>query len=202
MSKVGALLFGNARGRLLALLLLHPDQAFHLRRIARRCAISPGTVHRELAQLVEAGLVTSEAEGNLVRYRANRASPVFPELALLLKKTVGLVDVLRDALTPLADRIHVAAVYGSVARGEERSDSDVDLLVVGDVRFVEVVQTLHPAQDTIGRELSPTVYTAAEFRKAYHATDGFLPRVIQDRLLFVLGTEDDLGKLAPDRPAP
>lgn len=202
MSKLGDLLFGNTRGRLLALLLMNADRAYHLRGIARRCRVSPGTVHRELAKLEETGLVLRTQQDGLVRFRANRLSPVFLELVALLKKTVGLVDVLRDALQPHSDRIEVAAVFGSVARGEERSDSDVDLLVVGDIDFLDLVESLRDAQSLLGREINPVVYPRAEYAEVREARDAFLCHVLADPLLFILGTRDDLGEPPPNRPTP
>src|SRR5688572_10239321 len=100
---VGAVLFGRARRLILGWLLGHPDEAFFLRQLVRQTRLSPGSVQRELNELVEAGLVTRQAQGRQVYFQADRSSPVFPELRSLFAKTAGLVDVLRDALSPLAD---------------------------------------------------------------------------------------------------
>lgn len=130
---LGTLFFGTYRRQVLGVLLLHPDEAFHLREIARVTQTQPGTLRRELAQLAQAGVLATEKVGNLVRYQADRSCPIYEELRSILKKTSGVIDVLREALSPLRDRIAVAFVYGSVARGGKRHASDIDVMVVGGV---------------------------------------------------------------------
>ena len=120
--------------------------------------VGQGAAQRELARWTEAGILIQTRRGNQVCYQANSASPVFPELKSLVIKTVGLADVLRDAFSGIADRIVVAFIHGSVVRNAEKSDSDVDLVVVGGVTFGEVAAAIHPAQGLIGREINPTVY--------------------------------------------
>ena len=191
---LASLLLGVYRRRVLGLLFLQPDKAYHVREIARLTDTSPGTLHKELARLAQAGLLTREKVGNQIRYAANRQCPIFEELAGILRKTSGLADVLLDALAPLARRVKVALVFGSVARGEERSGSDVDLLVVGSAGFADVVKALHPAQGRIGRDINPVVMTAAEFRRK--AAEPFLREVLGGQKLFLIGDEDELGKLA------
>lgn len=138
---------------LLGLFFVRPEQSFYLRQVVRMAGIGLGAVQRELARWVEAGLLVRTRRGNQVYYRANTASPVFSELKGLAVKTAGLAEVLREALTGLADRIRVAFVHGSVARGEETVESDVDVVVVvvGAVTFSEVVAALHRAQEQLGR---------------------------------------------------
>ena len=129
----GAVLFGQTRRRVLAWLLGHADEAFYLRQIVRQTGAAHGAVQRELSALTSAGILQRTVAGRQVYFQANRDSPIFPELRSLLLKTTGAVDVLREALAPLADRIVLAFVFGSVARGDLRNDSDIDLLVVGEV---------------------------------------------------------------------
>jgi len=192
---LASLLFGTYRRRVLGLLLLHPEEAFHVREIARQTETNAGTLHKELARLAEAGLLKRERVGNQLRYSANRRCPVFEELASLLRKTSGLTDVLLDALTPVAKRIKLALIFGSMARGEERSGSDVDVLLVGDIGFVEAVKALHAAQEKIGREINPVVMSPEEFRRKLSGGDGFLREVLAKDKLFLMGDEDELGKL-------
>lgn len=194
---LATLLLGAYRRRVLGLLLLQPDKTYHVREIARLTETSPGTLHKELSRLAQAGLLTREKVGNQIHYGANRRCPIFEELAGILRKTSGLADVVLDALTPLSKRIKVALIYGSVARGEERSGSDVDLLLIGSVGFADAVKAVHPAQDRIGREINPAVMTVAEFRK--RAGEPFLREVLAGEKLFLIGDEDELGKLAGDK---
>src|SRR5689334_23579365 len=114
---LAALLFGSYRQRVLGLLLLHPEKAYHVREIARLTDTTPGTLHKELARLAKAGLLSREKVGNQLHYRANRQSPIFEELAGILRKTSGLADVLQGALAGLTRRLKVALIFGSVARG-------------------------------------------------------------------------------------
>ncbi len=191
---LGTLFFGTYRRQVLSLLLLHPEDAFHLREIARITGTQPGTLRRELEQLARAGVVEREKVGNLVRYRADPRCPIFEELRGILKKTAGLADVLRGALSPLADHISAAFIYGSVARGSERQASDIDLMIVGTVSLEEVVQALDPCQRELRREINPKVYAPGDFRKKLREKTGFLSRVMAGPRLLVLGTNNELGK--------
>lgn len=184
-------LFGVQRQRALGWLLLHPDDGVHVRELARLTGTSAGSLHRELARLAEAGLLTRSKRGNQVLYRANRACPVFAELAGLFRKTGGLADVLRAALLGLADRIRFALVFGSVARGTETSLSDVDVLVVGEADFAEVVMALHPCQDVLGREVNPVVYSEAEWRARVDRDDPFVRDILHNPVMLLLGVMDD-----------
>jgi len=195
---VGSVLFGRARRLILGWLLGHPHEAFFLRQLVRQTRLSPGSVQRELNALVEAGLVTRQAQGRQVYFQADRSSPVFPELRSLFAKTAGLVDVLRDALSPLTDRIVAAFVFGSAARNELRNDSDVDLLIVGSVSFGDVVDRLGEVQRTLGREINPTVYPVEEFQRKLAGRHHFLTSVLKTPVMFVMGGNDDLEGLGAD----
>ena len=190
------LLFGSYRQRVLSLLLLHPDSSYYVRELARLTETSAGTLHKELTRLAQAGLLLREEQGNQVRYQANRACPVFPELASLFRKTTGLVDVLADALQSLAGEIALAFVFGSLARGEENAGSDVDLLLIGTPGFADVVKALYPAQQTLQREINPVIYSTPEFAKRLATDDPFIRELLAKPKLFKIGTEDDLRKLA------
>jgi predicted nucleotidyltransferase len=193
---LSSLLFKDYRKRVLGLLLLHPGQRYHVREIARLTNTVAGTLHKELARLAEAGVLTKEAIGNQVYYAANPDCIIFEELASILRKTSGIVEQLSDALLPLEERISLAFVFGSVARGKETVGSDVDLLVIGDVGFADVVKALYPAQEAIGREINPKVYTKAEWQKLFTSKDAFVRDVLDKPKLFVIGKEDELGQLS------
>jgi len=178
-----------------------PSESLHVREIARAIGKAPGTLLRELNALAAAGVLVRKPLGNQVHFQANPACPIYEDLRNILKKTVGVADVLREALAPLAAKIRAAFVYGSVARGEERPGSDLDLMVVGEARFADVVAALAPAQETLRREVNPNLYPALEFRKKLAARDPFLGRVLAERKIFIVGGEDDLGKPAAHRQA-
>ena len=159
------LLFPNQyRRKVLGLLLMRPEQQIHLRELARVIGAAPGTLKKELDALCEAGLLRAERVGNQVRFCANTAHPVFPELQALIRKTIGLVDALRLSLAPLAGRIDAAFVFGSMASGTESAGSDIDLMVVGDAGFAEIVDATYAAQATLGREINPKVMSASEWQ--------------------------------------
>jgi predicted nucleotidyltransferase len=199
---VGALarvLFGQGRRSILALLYGHTDERFYLREIARRAGTGIGATQSELRQLTEAGLISRVLRGHQVYYQANRANPVFAELKSILAKTSGIRDILRGVLSPLASRIKLSLVYGSIARGEETSSSDVDLMVVGDVSFADVVSALNESEAKLGREVNPTVYGPAEFREKLAAKNHFLLTIAKEKKLFVIGDEREFRRLRQER---
>lgn len=198
---LGTLFFGAYRRQVLGLLLLHPDESFHLREVARITNTQPGTLRRELSQLTEAGVLSREKIGNLVRYKADTTCPIYDELRGILKKTVGVADVLREALAGLGDKVTVAFIYGSVASGAERRTSDIDLMIIGSASFEQVVSALYPCQETLRREINPTVYSARDFRKRLAESGSFVARVLKEKKLFIRGTEHDVRKLVANRKA-
>lgn len=195
------LLFGSYRQRALTQLLLHPNSSYYVRELARLTGTTPGTLHKELARLAQAGLLLRETQGNQVRYRANRDCPVFTELAGLFRKTSGVVGVLADVLRTLDPAPELALVFGSMARGEENARSDVDLLLITDCSFGDAVKALHPLQENLQREINPVIITAAEFARRIEAGDAFVGNILANPKLFVIGTEHELAKLA-GHPAP
>ena len=189
-------LFSKTRRAVLSLLYSHVDEAFYLRQIARAAGVGLGAVQRELKQLSDAGIIQRVVRGQQVYYQADPRCPVFAELKKLVVKTVGVGAALQAALVPLGDRINVAFIYGSIARSEERQNSDVDVLVVGKVTFGEIVSSLKEAQKTIGREINPTVYPPAEFRSKLAAGHHFLNAVLKEPMLFLIGDKRELARLA------
>ena len=188
------LLFGTYRKKVLSLLLLHPDVDYHVRELARQTDTAPGTLHKELVRLAAVGLLLRKQQGNQVRYQANRQCPVFPELAGLLRKTTGAAELLTTALTPLQPPL--ALIFGSVASGTETASSDVDVLIIADVGFADVVRVTHPVQAELGREINPVVYSAQEFKRRVQEQDAFVQDILNKPKIFLMGTENDLSQLA------
>lgn len=193
MKSLAHYLLGQTRSAVLSALLLHPDVSLHVRELARLTGTHAGSLHRELRALAELGLLAREEVGRQVHYRANTGNPVFEELASLLRKTAGLADLLRDALVPLADRIKGAFVYGSMASGKTHPDSDVDVMVIGAPGFAEVVLALQSTQETLRREVNPTVLSHDEFLERRKERDGFVARVWKEPKLWLIGDPDELG---------
>jgi len=174
----------------------HQDQQFYLRQLVRAVGAGHGALQREVKHLTDMGLIVRRVQGNQVLYQANGQSPIFSEIKSLITKTVGIHDAIRSALVSLGAEIQIAFVYGSVARQKERANSDVDLMVLGNAPFSDVVSALGPAQRVLGREINPTVFPVSEFRSKLAAGNHFLRSVLKEKRLFVLGTENELAKLA------
>ena len=188
------------RRRVLTLLLLHPQRALHVREVARLTGTTAGTLNKELTKLHAAGLLERERVGNQVRYTANRASPIYAELSGILRKTIGLADVLADALAPSAPAISVAFVFGSMARATETAGSDVDVMLIGSLGFGDAVRLLYPAQAVLGREVNPMVFSADEWRARLKAKDPFAREVLVQPKIFLIGNDDELEKLGRRQP--
>jgi len=196
-------LFGKLTRELLALLYGNPERSLYLRELVRLTGASPGAVQREVGELTKAGLLVRSRRGRQVFYQANRSMPVFAELRGLLEKTLGLPDVLRGALAPLADRIEAAALFGSVATGTSGPTSDIDLLVVGSAEFAEVTDVLAAAEVRLGREINPMVYSRAEFRRRLSDGGHLVTSVLRAPHLALIGVlPDEPRKLARKRVAP
>ncbi|ADJ26538.1 DNA polymerase beta domain protein region [Dehalogenimonas lykanthroporepellens BL-DC-9] len=191
------LLFGaSTRRAILALLFGHTEESYYLRQIARITGYGLGPVQRELRQLADAGLIRRFDSGHQVYFQANPDSPVFKELKGLITKTIGVADTLRSALTALSDSISLAFIYGSVARGQEQSGSDIDLMIVGETTLLEVVKTLRGAQDALGREINPTIYSIEEFRSRVNDRHYFIQDVLAGEKIFIKGNENELKRMA------
>ncbi|MCK5828187.1 ArsR family transcriptional regulator [Candidatus Bipolaricaulota bacterium] len=186
-SALGSLLLGKTRLAILSLLFSQPDRKLYLRQIIRLTGAGQGAIQRELENLVHAGVLIKTREANLAYFQVNRAVPVFDELQGIVQKTAGVADFLRVALLPLADSIQHAFIYGSTASGMERVGSDVDLMVIGDVSFFDVVAAISSLQETLGREVNPTVFTSDEFAAHVAAQDPFVNRVMENAQIDVIG---------------
>ena len=201
MTGIAEQLLGSSRAAILATLLLRPDETVHGRELARLTGISPGTLHRELQALTEMGLLTRREVGRQVFYSADQSFPLFDDLASIMRKTAGVVDVLRAALIPLQDHIRCAFVYGSMASGETSAASDIDIMLLCNAEFGAVVRALAPAQTTLRREVNPVVMGVAEFNRKRREKSSFIANVLQSPKLWLIGEENDLPKSAKNRPA-
>jgi predicted nucleotidyltransferase len=198
-TSVGDALFGKTRQTVLALLFGNPRKAFYLSEIVRAAGGGSGQVHRELKRMTDAGLIVREPIGNQIHYKANPANAVFHELVGLVSKTFGIADILRDALAPLTDRIAIAFIYGSVARGEHHATSDVDLMLIGDVLLSDLDPALRSAEAALGRAVSPTVLDIKTYKKRLAEADHFLKTVLSGAKVFLIGDAAKLKTLGERR---
>ncbi len=188
-------LFTSVQQRVLGLLFGHHGRRFQSAELIRLANSGTGATHRFLKRLTESGLVLARTEGNQKYYQANAESPVFEELLGLVRKTVGLAEPLREALAPLGDRIHAAFVYGSVASGKDRADSDIDLMVIAeDLDYPTLFESVQAAEQQLRRTVNPNLMTPKEWRHKLAQPDSFAARLYAGPRLLVLGSEDDLGE--------
>lgn len=189
---ISSLLFPEYRRRVLGLLLLHPENRYHVREIARLTHTTPGTLNRELSKLTKAEVLIREASGRQIYYSANRNLPIFDELVSILQKTSGLVDVLANALIPFSGKIIVALIFGSIGRGTESAGSDIDVLIIGEVGFAEIAAAFYPAQEIVGREINPKIFQQAEWNNLVRKKDPFVQEILKSPKLFIIGEANEL----------
>ncbi len=190
---LAAALFTPVQQRVLGLLFGQPGRRYQSAELIRLAGAGTGATHRLLQRLAKSGLVRASTEGNQKYYQANAETPVFEELSGLIRKTVGLAGPLRQALAPLGERIHTAFVYGSVASGQDRPDSDIDLMVIAeDLDYPTLFEALQAVEQQLGRRVQPNLMTPAEWRGKVVQADSFAARLSERPRLFVLGSEDDL----------
>jgi predicted nucleotidyltransferase len=188
---ISSALFSDSQARVLQWLFGQPERSYHLSELRRLTSLGSASLQRELNRLADAGLVNSERVGNLRRFQANPQSPVYQELASLVRKTLGVVPLLRQALQPLAGRLSKAFIYGSVARQTDTADSDVDLLLVGEnLSLNEILNLLVPLEAQLGRKINPNCYTPAEYAKRVAEPDSFVNRVLAQVTLPLIGDVD------------
>ena len=185
-------LFTTTQQRVLSLLFGQPSRSFFASELIELTGSGSGAVQRELQRLVSSGLVTVTRVGRQKHHQANPDSPVFEELRGLVLKTVAMAEPIRQALEPLDQRIALALVYGSVAKGTDTAASDIDLLVVSDqVMLEDIYSALSPVETKLRRKFAPTLYTTREFAERKASGSAFLTRVLADEHMVLIGTEDE-----------
>jgi predicted nucleotidyltransferase len=186
-------LFPKVRQRVLAVLFGNPGRSFYANEVISLAQSGTGAVQRELAGLSEAGLLLVNKQGNQKHYQANAAAPVFAELRGLVIKTMGLADVLRAALAPLAPQIDAAFIYGSVAKQQDTAQSDIDVMIVSpSLGYADVFGALESGTVTLGRKVNPTLYAPADIAKRIKQDNAFVSRVLQQPKIWLIGSEDQL----------
>jgi len=190
MNRLAELLSSRARAEIFRLLFSGTGEELHVREMERRSGLNDSTLRQELRKLVRLDLVQSRRDSNRVYYRAKTESPLYPEIRNLVLKTSGLSDVLKSALRD--KRIRVAFVFGSIAHGEEKAGSDVDLMVIGQLGLRDLSRLLSGIEEKIGREVNPHIFHEAEFRKRVRAKEHFVSSVMETPKIFIIGSEREL----------
>jgi predicted nucleotidyltransferase len=187
-------LFAKVQQRVLGVLFGNPGRSFYANEVIGLARSGTGAVQRELARLEAAGLVVASRIGKQKHYQANQRSPVFAELRALVLKTSGLADVLREALTPVADKVRAAFVYGSIAKGQDTAASDVDLMVISErLTYADLFGTLGDASAHLGRKVAPTIYSPRELARRRKQDSAFVTRVLEQPKLWLIGDEGDFA---------
>jgi hypothetical protein len=190
---IADVLFSKVQQRVLRLLFGQPDRSFYTNEIIRLTHSGTGAVQRELAKLESVGLITMKQAANQKLYQVNRDAHLFSELRSIVLKTFGLVDVLLEALKPVASQIQIAFIYGSIARHEDKVSSDIDLMLIGNnLNYAELYPLLESAQVKLWRQVNPTYYTIEEWARKHKEANNFISQVIKQPKIFLIGTEDDL----------
>lgn len=186
-------LFPKVRQRVLAVLFGTPDRSFYANEVIALAQSGTGAVQRELLALSESGLLLVSKQGNQKHYQANASASVFSELRGLVLKTMGLADVIRTALAPLAAQIDIAFIYGSVARQQDNAHSDVDVMIVSPkLGYGEVFGALEAAAVSLSRKVNPTLYTPVDWAKRIEQDSAFISRVLQQPKIWLVGDEEQL----------
>ena len=193
-NSLAEILSSKVKAEIFRLLFGLDGKPLHVRELERRSGLAIGTVRQELDRLTKLGLITARTDGNRRYYTAREDHPLYPEIRGLVLKTSGLADVLRRALKK-EKRIAATFIFGSIAQSREQAHSDVDLLVIGEIRLRDIVGLLTGAAERIGREINPHVFTPAEFRKRQDAGDHFLKTVLSEPRIFIIGDEHELAAM-------
>ncbi len=182
----GVLLGRSAiRRRILSLLYLNPENRYHVREIARRAKTSAGTASRELGKLQDAGLVARTPEGRQVYFQARRDSAIYEPLSQVVRRTIGVREVLRGQLAGLSG-VESVVIFGSYVSGRMRPESDIDLLVVGNPDRDELTDRLERAQAEVRRPINEVVMDPAELANRRRQGDGFVASIDEGGTIEVL----------------
>lgn len=183
------LLGSRLRARVIGWLFTHPDERFYVRQLTALLSEDSSNLSRELARLESIGIVTSERDGQQKYYRPNPRSSVFEELKRIATKTAGVVDVLREALESHAG-IQAAFLFGSFARGEQTADSDIDLMIIGDVDEIALQESISRAESELRRTVNYSLLSQQEYDEKRGSGEGFVASVLRGPKAVVLGDLD------------
>jgi len=184
-------LFSKTQKRVLGFLFGQPERSFFASELITLVGSGSGSVQRELERLLSSGLITVTQFGNQKHYQANAQSPIFTELRDLVIKTVGAAEPLRQALLPLADRIQLAILYGSVAKAGDTATSDIDILIVSpDLALDEAYDALAQVEKRMARPIKPLIYSPQEFLRRRRDGHHFLTRVLSGQHIVLIGSEN------------
>jgi len=193
MNMLAEILSSKVRAEFFRLLFGIHNQELHLREIERQSGFAIGTVRQEAEKLLRNALVIKRIDGNRTNYSANKNHPLYPEICSLTLKMVGLRDILLAKLKH-AD-VRFAFVFGSMAKGSIRADSDIDLFVLGNTSLRELSSLLGDAADIIGRKINIQVMKVQDFSQKIAVNEHFITSVMVSPKLMIIGTEHELANM-------
>lgn len=188
------ILFGKTRAAILRELYLNPDRRISFNELVRRLKSGAGAVSRELKVLIASGLVAEEREGNHRFLTAGKQSPLFVELKAFVTKASGAPSIIRDALRDLENRIELAFVFGSVAKGIEHADSDLDLFVIGTAGYPLVSERMYAAEGRLGRKVQTLYFDTNSPTDRVSLRKPSMQAMLSGPKLFVIGDEAQLQR--------
>lgn len=192
MSSISGLFASDILVKILAIFLLNPDQKYYQAEIHTRVGGALRNVQKMLLKLEKSGLINHFKRGKMSYYHANREHPAFEDFKHLFLKTISIGDVIRDALQEVADKVELAFIFGSYAKGQEASHSDIDVFILGDLSLREIAEAMGAVTDATQREVNPVVYSREEFQKRYESHNHFILELLSCHKIWLLGNEDDL----------
>jgi DNA-binding transcriptional ArsR family regulator len=187
------LLSSKTRAAIVRLLFGLTPVPLHAREIERRAGVTLGAVRQEAAKLLRLGLVTVRKDGNRTYYEANRRHPLYEEIHRIVLKTAGLTDVLKAALADSG--VQFAFVFGSVAQGTAKAESDVDLMIIGNIGLRKASALLSGVGNQLGREINPHVMTPQEYKDRLRRKEHFVANVMASPRILVVGNDDEFAAM-------
>ena len=193
MNTLSILLSSRARAEIFRLLFNGLEEEVHVREIQRRSGLNDSTIRQELRKLTDLELISGRRDSNRIYYKANKKNPLYQDIQNLVMKTSGLVDIFKRALQD--ERIKIAFVFGSIAKGDINAESDVDIMIIGEIRLRDLSSLLSGVSEKIGREVNPYVLSPVEFNKRLQDKEHFLSSVLRSPKVFIVGSEHDLSTM-------
>ena len=195
MSSISALFSSDVLVKILAIFLMNPDQEYYQAEIHTRVGGALRNVQKMLLKLEKPGLITQFKRGKMAYYRVNREHPAFQDLKHLFLKTISIGDVIRDGLQEVADKVELAFIFGSYAKGEEASHSDIDVFILGNLSLREIAEAMGAVTDATQREVNPVVYSREDFQKRAEAHNHFILELLSCPKIWLIGNEHDLNSV-------
>lgn len=180
----------EVRINILSHFFMHPDEGYYIRQLEKILKKPVSNIQKELVKLEKIDLLSSSVEGNQKRYILKNEFPLYDELRNIFIKTTGLSDLIRDSLH-LIKKIEFAFIYGSFATGDETSQSDVDLMIVGNVSDIIINKSIKEVEKQINRMINYSIYSKGEIEKRISANDNFIKTILEAPIILIIGNKDD-----------